>query len=350
MSQYKPAPIAIITGLIVIMAFQNCSGYKSKEADSAGSAGGDPVICMVDCDPDDPNTPPPNPNDKFQAGATFNPDLLPYPPQGSLVSEVDDYLELDGQKALAMAANGYGFISNHPGIITQAEASRLALEACQVVAGDKPCAILAEGDKYKYSESVFKTSMRKVLEKGARTFDPLKVPFQRDAVRANQMTVYAMASAPFKALAIDLKGGGAARYSTISQADATRRALEGCEGYSRGRVCTLYAKGNDVLFNVTTMNFNTTPSLDYSVTNFSPNEVPFVDDPSRKVLKDYVEYAKAVPYAALAIHPNGGWAYHSTPGNALASCQALAGTTSQCVLYAQKLKVDFKKTHLQREF
>jgi cytochrome c peroxidase len=290
--------------------------------------------------------------ERFLAGETYSTAKLPFKLTGDVAASSEKYASLTEPKAMALADNGTGFVMSSPTglIMSIAEAERMALEGCQVVSGDSACTILASGSTFKFKYSDFLKSDRKVLVKGARSFEPATTPWQRDAVKTNQLVTYLNSTVAMKVLALGYSGAGVHVNLANSLAENRRVARERCEGYFKGKPCTIYAEGNTVVFNVTTMNYNFAPVLNFQNDAFSASKVPFVTDAARTKLNDYVNYANYYSTAALAIHPNGAWAYNNSPSMALSICKTSAKTTTDCVIYAQGLKVTWNISHLQRSF
>lgn len=337
----------------LVLGFQNCSGKPMTSATYGSAASNSNIPCTDNCTATLPGVT----ADRFQAGEAYSLNKIPFTLKGDLVTDALNYASFPGFKAMAISANGFGYVARNfstaagpSQIMTDQEASRMALEVCQVIAGDQPCSIFAEGNLIKYKESDFNAAMAKPLQSGARQFSAAKVPWTSDQIRLARLPAYAADPNALRVLALDLSGGVSYRTGTVSQAENIRMAREQCEGYSFGRPCTVYALANDVQFNVAGVNFNMTPALDFTRTVFLNTAVPFVTDAYRANLAAYPAYADANAGATLAIHPNGAYAYDVNAATTLASCKSLANAGTDCVVYATGKTVVFKRGDLQRAF
>lgn len=151
-------------------------------------------------------------------------------------------------KAVAVDAEGLGYVRVMPASGTQAEAESAALDACFVIGGAKACGLLASADKFVEDENKLAATLTHVLAKPAALAD---LPFVTASVRTTKTTAY-KALTGFKALALSLDGTvvSAPKSSTnaalTTAAEAKRIALERCEMQATFAPCTVFAEGNDV--------------------------------------------------------------------------------------------------------
>jgi hypothetical protein len=278
------------------------------------------------------------------AGEPFSPAAVPYPISTDLAAQLQDYAAIKGFKSLALNPSGAGFVAGETGYLSQAEASRVALEGCQVAASDQPCAIFAEGNTIKYGEHDFVANLNKVLERGARTFNPATVPFVLDTDRAQNLPAYAQSKVTYKAYALNVNGDGWMVTNTVveSQAEADALALQRCEGSGHGRPCTLYAEGDQVVFNVSSLAVNETPAVSYTATVLDINAIPFLLTADKRALANaYAQHqVSGSRHNAIAISWQGwNYVFEGASSSAIADTGAIAGCNklaqeNSCFLYA----------------
>ena len=274
--------VCINIGLLLALSFSTiyCSKVPTRIDDNSSAAS---------------NTPPTNTTPgavqplgpqaaTFSAGDTFTPTVTPYTLNGPIVGQIMLYSQVQGFKAIAVAENGQGYAGGDPAFTSQAEADEVILERCQLSSGNQPCALFASGDTLVYSDTDFYDQHQDVLESGARNFNASTIPglaFEWRQLAAGDG--YDTRNETFKAYAISPNGTTSPGWSNVSQAEASRLALEFCESNDStdSVACTLYAEGDTVLFNVNQFSLNTTRALQFAPSALDPNNVPFVSDDLR---------------------------------------------------------------------
>ncbi|MCC6137104.1 MAG: hypothetical protein IT287_00605 [Bdellovibrionaceae bacterium] len=336
----------VVSLMALTFLFQNCGKSQDGSApiNVSGSLDPEPVIP----DPD----PLPTPALLFKTGDVLNETKLPYTPTVEFKNLIKNYLKITSFKAVAMAENGIGAAQGSSTFISQAEASAVVLERCQLLSGDVPCALLAEGNKYKYDEDDFYKNRIDVLESGVRKFNPNTVPglaykWRVDLAGKGYMT----RTNKFKAYAIGHRGTTSSGWSEASQAEANRRALEFCDA-TGDLACTLYAVKDDVVFNVTKFEMSKTRKVFYGPVAYSAAKVPFVtDDARKKLLADVPKSVAKKLQVVVALSRYGHYQVASNAKLAIAQKTALdkcnaslaKGATFRCFVYSKSLKVVFTR-------
>ncbi len=111
-------------------------------------------------------------------------------------------------------------------------------------------------------------------------FDASKVPGVNNNTKTNLAgNNYANRTNAFKAVAIGYVGNSNVGWSEVSQAEATRRAIERCE-YVSDLPCNVFAEGNTVVFDFTTITWSPR-LLTYGPVAYDTLKVPFVREQDR---------------------------------------------------------------------
>lgn len=153
-------------------------------------------------------------------------------------------------RAIAVDADGFGYVSVLTGGATQADAESTALDACFVIGGGKPCGLLASADTFAVDESKLAATLTHVLAKPAALTD---LPFVAAGVRSAKITAY-QALTGVKALAVALDGTvvsvpfASTSAAVATAAEAMRVALERCEMQATFVPCTLFAAGSTAVY------------------------------------------------------------------------------------------------------
>lgn len=230
-------------------------------------------------------------------------------------------------KAIAINRNGLGYVSIPTATgATVADAQKTALEACYVIGGNKPCALLATGNTFSVAGSALASSFTFTLAAPDSLAD---MPFVPAATRTGLLATYT-ARTGFKAVAVGLDGTASfvpdARDVIGSQDEATRIALERCEMTATNAPCTLYAVGNTVVLDPADMRW--TAAIDYTRTRVQTN-LPGTTDANWT--------AHMVPYLAAIARGSKGATYiaeDGSGGNSWQATQSLAD--SQALAYCRQ--------------
>jgi hypothetical protein len=249
------------------------------------------------------------------------------------------YATSTAPRAVAVNALGLGYVSVQPSG-TVADAQRAALEACYVIGGRTPCALLAVGGAFAIDSGALATSFSFTLAAPTALGD---LPFAPASVRAAVATGYAALTGA-KAVAVGLDGTTSivpttdATDTVQTQPEAERLALERCEMMSSTAPCTLFARGNTVVLDPAHLRW--TPAIDYARTTVQPNPPGMTD-------ANYA--AHMVPYLAgvaqgfqgvtyIAWDGNGGNAWTTSAATseqqARTFCEQHVSANGRCVRYA----------------
>ena len=286
---------------------------------------------------------------------------MPYVPQGRLVNDLATYEALTGFKAMAVAKNGVGLGFSRSQYISQEDANKAVLAACQVLAQNEPCSLFAEGNQLKYDESDFYLKHESVIESGPRVLDFAKIPGLISILHQDLATRYATnLSMPYKAIAIG-NYGKVPFMLGATQADANRRVLELCEAIT-AETCTLYAEGNQVVFNVTEFNWNySIRYLQFAPTAFDASKVPFVGANFRTDPNFFAGIPAMVTQGrnpVVALGKEGHFWIGSAAGKTVAenrataqtSCDALIpGGKHKCIIYSINNDIVWTRAQLDAE-
>jgi hypothetical protein len=179
---------------------------------------------------------------------------------------------------------------------------------------------------------------------GPRTFNAPTVPFILDTDRSQNMPTYASATVMYKAFALNIDGAFWMVDSSMlqSQAEADALALQSCEASANGQPCTLYAEGNQVVFNVSSLVMNQTPTVSYTQTVLDISKIPFVMNVAKQsMLNLYASHkVSATQHNSIAISWDGaneiayGWSTSSAANTAAVNGCNQVAQYSSCFLYA----------------
>ena len=316
--------LTIISSLFL---FQNCGSF-SEEASTANPS-----------ELDVPN------DEKFKAGDPFDYVKIPYNLDANFKKSVEKYSDRTGYKALALAANGLGSIRSSDAFMDQDDANLSALQDCQLLT-KLPCSLFAEGDIIKYSEKMFYQNHSFWIE-DVEAFDPMLVPGHARYWRIQNN--YLTRTNPYKAYAIGLQGATASGWSDHSQSEANRRALEFCEAHSfTFNPCTLYAVGNNVVFNSSDFNWAAQQIRGLAPDALNVSKIPFVRDIDRTGhIKDQYNKISASQHLVIAITRYGHYrailasTLAQARQTALNECNAAleASANFECFVYSENKKI-----------
>jgi hypothetical protein len=348
--------------LSVTVLFQNCGGQMGQGSSTLTSLEANPIPEGENPQPSDPDPIPEGetPTLIFKAGEKVSSLKLPYKPSEDFKKRVTAYLSYKGFKAIAMAENGIGVAQTDSAFTSQKEANDIMLERCQLLAGNMPCALLAEGNLYKYNEDDFYKARINVLESGKRKFNAITIPGLAHIWRTHAAGEgYMTRKNKYKAYAIGHYGATSPGWGEISQQEANRRAVEFCETISLN-ACTLYAVGNDVVFNVSGFSMSTKPVLKFSPSTFSVTMVPFISEDVRTgatgELKNVPDLVKKKKQVVVTLSRYGHYRVEvGTTMNAalisaaLDNCNKMIakGSPFQCFIYSKNLDVVFTRATLE---
>jgi hypothetical protein len=262
----------------------------------------------------------------------------------SLISRLD-YENYTLGKAIAIAENGLGYAALTDG--SNSEASRMAVESCNLLTGDS-CALIVSGNSFVINRADITSSLTYRLDGlTGGTFSMSAIPMA-SASRRDTATVRNFINAPGnKALAVSITGGLFSAFTTTSSltvADVSRMAVQRCELESAVTPCILYAVN-------TRVEFNPRAWLKRSSIDFANNNVLAVPPPASRsgsltsIQTLLNETAQQQRYG-IAITPNGFGYFgrHATSTDsarqaALDLCEA-GVHGSRCILYASSAGVD----------
>lgn len=292
---------------------------------------------------------PPVPGE-YQSGDTFDYSLVLKQSQmvATMITQLH-YTTSTAPRAIAVNEDGLGYVTVQPGA-TATDVERTALQACYIIGGRKPCALLALDNEFALDGSALNSSFTATLAKPTVL---TAIPFVPDRIRTGALVTYT-AKTGFKAVAVGLDGTAAfvptATDSIGTQAEADRLAMERCEMAATNSPCTMFARGNTVVLDPLAMNWS--PVIDYTRTTVAPN-IPGM------TVANY--NAHMVPYLAglaqgyqgvtyIAEDGSGGnsWRTTSTQANseALAFCNQFVVAPAKCFRYATNHNVSFTPSTL----
>lgn len=299
---------------------------------------------------DDPNTD--SPTLAFHKGDAFDYGKVRAPSQMIVTMLASfGYASSAAPRAVAVNADGLGYVAVKPAAAQQAEAEQAALQACYVIGGAKPCVLLATAGAFAIDE----TDLAKptfVLDAPTALAN---VPFALAVDAKIALQRYSSIGGK-KAIAVSLDGlvvpaPTASGITAASDAEASRIALETCEMQAVMAPCTIFAVGNAVAFDPKAANAKL--QVPYANTTVK-DEVPGLSLAifTSAIKSDYLANVNGGKQGAIFISRdgNGGYAY----GNQLASaqttartnCAANASSADACVLYATGSQVVFKPSSI----
>ncbi len=242
----------------LLLFFQNCENSSYLPSQSLGSNSGNSSNNSNNNnnnteEPEDTTpapTPAPTPEPPlFSANDPISVDNIPSD-KNYMLNGLTAYMNDNGFKAIAIAANGYGYMS-FGGVTAvsndQAEANKRALEACQIASNNNACSIWAEGNFVKYDESVFESNYQTVIDLTDTAYANSKVPWVDSDVRTNNLPAFSN-GANQKALALSLDGGGGFFQGANNQNTAMTNAMNECESRNP-EGCILYAVNGQIVLN-----------------------------------------------------------------------------------------------------
>ncbi len=240
---------------LFIISFQNCAEEGALSLKSIGNNNNqaennptDETVEPVEEEVEEPvATPTPAPP-KFRAGDVVSVDKMPSD-KTYMKDGLNAYIVSGGFKAIAIAANGYGYMSYGGQTAVsndQAEANQRALEACQIASNNNACAIWAEANVVKYDEADFPNNFVLPINLADTSYAPAKVPWIDSDVRGNQLNAYTN-GATQKALALALDGGGGFGRGEASQNAARNTALTECRNANAPDDCIIYAVNGQIV-------------------------------------------------------------------------------------------------------
>jgi len=187
----------------------------------------------------------------FKKGQPFDAKLLTGSQMITALVASQKYGSVSTPKAIAVNQDGLGMVTVHAQDSTQGDADRSALQACFVIGGGKPCALLASGGTFSVDKAA--------LGNGGTYQFSLSTPrtiAEAPFVAPKELTKYSGPYTAFggpKALAISLDGTviSVLDRGLGNQVEADRLALERCEMAAKMIPCMLMASGARISFNPT---------------------------------------------------------------------------------------------------
>jgi len=261
-----------------------------------------------------------------------------------------NYMSSSTVKAIAVAANGQGFVrrAGYTGM-TQEEMNKAVLEACFVISGGKPCSLLVVGNYFNVSRNDLNNSYTFTMTKPT-TISGTTIPFVRTSLATTIATNYLAAASP-KALVVGLDGSWFIAANTVQAPvsnlqDATRVAMQRCELSTSVVPCTLFATDNTIIFDPLVI--NRLPVIDYSVTTLT-EVIPGIKlgTFTNAIKNDYLSKVNGTStYGAVYITPDGAASYSYASSASKANADALAGCKQNeqpafpCFKYATNTAVE----------
>jgi hypothetical protein len=252
------------------------------------------------------------------------------------------YAAFTGLKAVAITADGLGFVRRGHGTMTQDDVNKNALEGCYAISGGKACSLIATGDTWNVSGADLATSFLYTLP-APTAINAASIPFIAPSEATAAASAYNAAAMP-KAMALSLDGAyfwvtNTAGAPVANAAEAQRLALERCELNAAAIPCTIFAQDNTVVFNPVAI--NRAPVIDYARTTLMTN-IPGMrqSDFTSVIQNDYLTKGGATSGAVyITADGHGGYAYGqgSATANdttAKANCDARTTTAYPCFKYA----------------
>ena len=274
---------------VTALFFQNCS----QGFDGDGGAEAESIRTPSNLD--------------FTQGQAYDSTLLPYPLESDSLTTAQAYSEMVGFKAMAFTQRGELYVANSSDslISSQEEWERVTLERCQLVSMNQSCSLFASGDfVFQDGDDFLRNFVKPIVVPSS--FDGNLLPGVIDHWRVAAATAYPDFSlTQFKGFAIGPNGSGFSGWSQVSQAEASRRALEYCEA-SDNHTCTIYAEGLTPVLNLANYSWGN-QKVFYAPRGFNIDEIPFITDVVREEIR--AEYDLSVSngeYFALAMEQFGG--------------------------------------------
>jgi len=294
------------------------------------------------------------PAGKFNEGDPFDYSLVDKPSQmvSTILTELG-YATSTAPRAVAVNPDGLGYVSVQPGATTN-DVARSALQACFVIGGGKPCALLAVGSTFQIGANALAqpSNFVSTLAKPAALTD---IPFVADSVRTGALAQYTAKSGA-KAIAVGFDGTAvfvpdAQPVDSIgTQAEANRLALERCEMQSINAPCTLFAAGNTVVLDPTSMQW--TAAIDYTRTTVQTNvpgmTVANYNAHMAPYLTGVTQGSQGVTYIAEDGDGGNAWTTSQAAADteALGFCNQTVGAGAKCFRYAINKSVVMSPSNL----
>ena len=278
MGQFKILLVFTITCFAITLGFQNCGSINSNSGDNTSSSTGNPDA------------------EAFVAGQDYDASLVPANPNGSLTSDLlEDYATWTGGfKAIAMNEDGNGVTRHRPTEARdQEDLNKTALEICQLRFDNKPCAIVVEGNTFKYNSSELASYRADQFAGMPNTVDVNWVPgvlaLWAEALNGNYIAKFSENN-DLRALAINTNGNVSGGWSSANQNEANRRAIQNCEVISYGQYpCILYAVNMNIVWDPARTNelFNPNP-VTFGTRTLVASEIPLITDAQQQIVADNI--------------------------------------------------------------
>jgi len=275
------ASLLFLSLVILTINFQNCSGVSSSNYGDSDAVTDREGSVVDDVLPVTPVTPTPN-NETgvtavFAVGDAFNGENLVS--SGSFIDSLIErigYSTYGSGKAIAVATSGLGYAALTDG--SNIEAERMALESCNLIAGDS-CAIIVSGNSFEISSDDIANNLEYKLDGlNGKAFAMSEIPMASTTKRDTAMVRNFINAPGNKALAVSATGALYAAYTTtytLTESDVSRMAVQRCELESALTPCVLYAVNSRV-------EFNPRGWMKKSSINFSNNDVLAVPPPASR--------------------------------------------------------------------
>ncbi len=269
----KSVLAAFVGFLVTVFLFQNCGKISSLRA-------GDSANDQLDTD-----------DMAFKKDQPYDPNLVPFVNEDpDFQKAITNYPNVSGYKAMAFTSTGDIYVgsSGSDVISSQEEWNQLILERCQIRYGGDPCSLFAAGDLIAQNSVDFLNGYFNRLSEIDADFNATQIPGLAFHWRMLANTSYPnFEEGQFKAYAINWTGGGHAGWSSASQEEANRRALEFCQSHSN-QLCILYAVGLNVVFDSENIQLDQ-QRIFYGPRPLDINEVPLITETTRATRKEDIE-------------------------------------------------------------
>ncbi len=340
--------------LFLLVVFQNCGdGFSSQslEGEEVSSVGDDVLprdeIVAVPLIP-------------FLAGETVALNKLPYQISAASVARLGGYLNSTDPKMIAFTDEGDPYIFSSPLSRDQAEATRVGLERCQLLF-ERLCSLYAEGNIISQDQADFMINFTDHLPRQT-VFDPLLIPALNVQWQEVIATNYSNGNNPFQAIAISKEGAVQNGWSSLSQDEANRRALEFCQTW--GRPCTLYAVANQVVFDYATLRWS--PNLiEHAPSPLNNARIPFITESQRLTITPLIQGLSPTTKFVIALgrygqydikidNTAGAAISNATRMSALADCNLQIppptppGRGHECFIYSEGQQITMTQETLNR--
>ncbi|MGE4131632.1 MAG: hypothetical protein AB7F86_08330 [Bdellovibrionales bacterium] len=344
------ATIALLA-LGVAASFQSCGPKKSggSPVQSASAQNNLPDI--------NPAIPGPPGEPEFKRGDLFNFEYIPsYAQMIKNLMNVFEYYPYEGAKAVALAANGLGFVSRKKQGAWE-DAKQAALEGCYVISGGQPCTLLAVGYNFVVDHDKLSSSFTFTIPQPS-TVSGSTLPFLSLDIREAVANGYNAGALP-RALAVSLDGAfsyvvNSTQSAIGSTAEAVRLAMERCEMAAALSPCILFSYDNQVVFNPKVLSL--VAQIDYLRTTLSVN-IPGLRDQvfSGPITSDYIAQVQGGKHGVIYLSADGRGAYSVNANAGVAeseakqSCEA-AQPVNRCFRYAVDMAIQDVRPNLAGVF